>query len=283
MAIKASLYSLTPLISAGYRFSLAALLIYIFVRIKNVPIVKDRIAIRIYVALGFFSFVIPFGLVYWGEQFVPSGLAAVLFAVYPFFVALFSHFSMPEDKIGSWRIAGMVVAFTGIIVIFSDTFTGSITAYTYGMGGIFISAVMQAGMAVTVKKHGGNLNPLSLNLFPMLIAGISFLLLGYLFEDSSKLVFDTNAFVSVGYLAFFGSLITFTAWYWLMKRINIVMLSLMTFITPIIALLLGYIIFNEILTSRHYAGCFLVLFGIILTNFRNLKKLRTEKIVQDTV
>lgn len=279
MAIKASLYSLTPLVSAGYRFTLAAALVYGFTKLKKAPIAADRTAIIVYAMLGLFSFYIPFGLVYWGEQYVPSGLAAVLFAVFPFFVAVFSHFAIPNERIGVYRVAGMIIGFIGIIIIFSDSFGGDITSYTQGMIAIFISAIIQASMVVMVKKYGQHLNPLSMNFIPMLIAGFLFLLSGYIIEDTSNLIFDTNAYVSVIYLALFGSLVTFTAYYWLLKKVNIVMLALMAFITPIIALFVGWIFFNETLMLQHYIGGGFVLTGIVIANFKNILKLRKEKIV----
>ena len=90
IAIRFGLESLTPIFSAGVRFSLASVFIFILMKIKDISLQRDRESIRLYLLMGFFSFVIPFGLVYWAEQFVPSGMAAVLFAVYPFWVVIFS-------------------------------------------------------------------------------------------------------------------------------------------------------------------------------------------------
>ena len=90
--IRLGLKSLTPFISVGLRFTLASILILIVMKFRNVKIQMDKVALRLYFIMGFGSFVIPFGLVYWAEQFVPSGLSAVLFAVYPFFSAIASGF-----------------------------------------------------------------------------------------------------------------------------------------------------------------------------------------------
>ena len=89
IAIRYGLESLTPMFSAGARFSLASIFIFILMKIKSITLQTDKDSIRLYLLMGFFSFVIPFGLVYWAEQFVPSGMAAVLFEVYPFGVVIF--------------------------------------------------------------------------------------------------------------------------------------------------------------------------------------------------
>lgn len=222
--------------------------------------------------MGFFSFVIPFGLVYWAEQFVPSGMASVFFAVYPFFVVIFSYIRIPSETIGAYKIVGIIIGFAGIVIIFSDSFVGDITDYLLGMFAVVLSGIMQAWIAASIKKFGHHLHPLSMNFLPMLIAGISMLAIGVMFENISSSRFDENAILSILYLSFFGSVITFTSFYWLLKRVNIVIVSLIAFITPIIALILGYLLYNEELSTRHFIGSALVLTGVLLANLANLIK-----------
>lgn len=274
LTIRVGLESLTPLVSAGMRFSLASIFIFILMKIKSVSLQKDSVSIRLYLLMGFFSFVIPFGLVYWAEQFVPSGMASVLFAVYPFFVLIFSFLRMPSEPIGSYKIIGTVLGFSGILVIFSESFDLNFTDYLLGMFACVLSGTMQAWIAVSIKKFGYHLHPLSMNFVPMVIAGISMLLIGVFFEDLSTIRFDENAILSIIYLAFFGSVITFTSFYWLLKRINVVIISLIAFITPIVALILGYIIYNEELSTSYFIGSAMVLSGLIWANLKNLLKLR---------
>ena len=266
LAIRASLESLTPFISGGSRFLLASVFILILMKVRGVSLQKDKESIRLYILMGFMSFVIPFGLVYWAEQFVPSGLASVLFGVYPFFVAIFSYFRMPDEIIGKLKIIGMSFGFFGIVVIFSDSFTTDLTNLFLGMVAVALSGIMQAWIAVTLKKSGKHLNPLSMNFIPMLIAGVTGLAIGMLTEDLSYININQTAVISVLYLAFFGSLITFTVFYWLMKKINVIMLSFTAFITPIIALILGWIFYNETLTTQHLLGSILVLVGLLTAN-----------------
>jgi len=274
LAIRFGLESLTPLFSAGLRFSLASVFIFILMKIKTVSLQKDSVSIRLYLLMGFFSFVIPFGLVYWAEQFVPSGMASVLFGVYPFVVVIFSYLRIPSETIGSYKIIGTILGFSGIVVIFSDSFDMNFTDYLLGMFAVVLSGTMQAWIAVSIKKFGHHLHPLSMNFIPMLIAGVSMLLIGIFFEDLATLKFDENAIISIVYLAFFGSVITFTSFYWLLKRINVVIISLIAFITPIVALILGYLIYDEELSTSYFVGSAMVLGGVLWANMKNLFKLR---------
>jgi drug/metabolite transporter (DMT)-like permease len=280
LAIRLGLESLTPIFSAGLRFSLASLLILILMKIKKISLQTDPESVRLYILMGFFSFVIPFGLVYWAEQFVPSGLAAVLFAVYPFCVVIFSYLRLANEQIGFFKITGTIIAFAGIVVIFSDSFTGDLTDYILGMFAVVISGMMQAWIAVTIKKFGHHLHSLSMNIVPMAVAGISMIIISYFTEDLSTIKIDENAILSILYLACFGSVVTFTGFYWLIKRMNIVILSLLAFITPIVALILGYFVYGEELSLRHFLGTALVLTGIVGANFDNILKLRSGYIIK---
>lgn len=278
LAIRISLESFTPFLSGGLRFLIASVALFIIMRLKGITLQKDKLSIKLYLQMGFLSFVIPFGLVYWAEQFVPSGLASVLFGVYPFFVAIFSYFMIPNEEIGFGKTVGMILGFLGIIIIFSDSFSFTLSDYLLGMFAVMLSGIMQAYIAVTLKKHGKHLNPLSMNFIPMLIAGIAGTLIGLFAEDISKVSIEENGIFAVLYLAIFGSVVTFTTFYWLMKRINVVILSLIAFITPIVALLLGWIFYNEIFTTHHLIGSALVLIGLLIANLYGIVVRKVKKV-----
>ncbi len=280
LVIKAGLESLTPMFSVGVRFLVASVLILLLVKYRGIKIQTDKLAMKLYILMGFFSFGIPFGLVYWAEQFVPSGLTAVLFAVYPFFILLFSYFALRGESIGYYKVLGIFLGFSGIVIIFSDSFGSDITSYLIGMFAVVISSGMQAAIAVLIKKRGHHLNPLSMNLFPMMIAGIFLLIFSFITEDINELKFDVKAILSVLYLAVFGSVIAFTTYYWLLKRMNVVILSLVAFITPVLALFLGWIVYDEQLSARHFWGSLLVLTGILWANLGNTTWLKNKRKLQ---
>jgi drug/metabolite transporter (DMT)-like permease len=271
--IKLGLESLTPFISSGSRFLLASAIILVIMLFKNVQIQKDKNSIRLYLMMAFGSFVIPFALVYWAGQYVPSGLASVLFAVYPFFVALFSYLTIPTEKIGINKIAGIIFGFAGIVIIFYDGLELNLSSYILGMSAIVMSAFMQAGIAVTLKKFGHHLHPLSMNFIPMILAGFALVIIGLLTENTSKLVFDVKAYFSIIYLAAIGTVMTFTSYYWLLKRVSVVLLSLIAFITPIIALIIGWIFFRENLSNEVLLGSVFVLMGLLFANMQSFRNL----------
>jgi drug/metabolite transporter (DMT)-like permease len=277
IAIKLGLDSLTPLISAGLRFTLASILIFVILQFRGKTLQKDTASIKIYFFLGYFSFVIPFWLVYWSEQFIPSGLASVLFAIFPFSVFIFSLLLLKSESVDIFKFISVVLGFVGVAIIFSDGLQVDLENHFIGLIAVLSSAIMQGLAAVIVKRWGGHLNPFSMNAPPLFIAGISMIILSLLFEDSSGWDFNFSAILSISYLAVFGTIFAFTIYYWLLQRINAVILSLSSFITPIIAVLLGWIFLDEILSQQVLVGTLFVLIGILFGNFRGLKKIYRSK------
>lgn len=271
LAIRLGLDSLTPLISAGLRFFLASVLIFTIAKLNKIELHLDAKSIAIYIFLAFFSFVIPFGLVYWAEQFVPSGLTSVIFGMFPFSVFIFSWIMLKGESADFYKLLSVLLGFIGIVIIFSDSLQIDVANHTLGLAAVLLSACIQGASTVVLKKWGGYLNPFSLNAIPLIIAGISLILLSFSFENTSTWEFSGKAILSIFYLAVFGTIVTFTVYYWLLQQINAVILALSSFITPIIALVLGWLILDEKLSQEVLTGSLFVLIGIL---FGNLKALR---------
>ena len=219
--------------------------------------------------LGLFSFSLPFVLVYWGEQYIGSGLASILFATYPFVVAVFSHLFLPGEKLNAFKVAGTLLGFAGIVVIFwTDLSTG--TAGFPGMAAIVLSTVLQGFSLVTVKRTARHIPPVQLTLGGMLISVVILWIMAFTMEDVSALRFDAAGIGTIVYLGTFGSVLTFVVYYWLLKRVEALFLSLTALITPILAVILGALLLDEVLNQRIYAGAAMVLLGIVVANGKDL-------------
>lgn len=278
--IKLSLDYVTPFINLGVRFLISAGAIYLVMVYTGTKLDLSRKSILLYILLGLFSYSIPFSLVYFAEQKIPSSLASILFGMYPFFVAILSSIFCEEETLSFNRIAGILLSFYGLILIFKDGLKVEFSYYFSGMVSVVVSAFMQASIAVTIKKNGGHLNPLSMNFIPTLIAGILLVILGLITENFASNQFHLKAMIIILYLAVFVTVFNFTAYYWLLKRMSVVILSLTSFITPVIAVLIGVLIGGEKLSKNIASGAFFVLTGIIIVNWEGIKKLYHQKKVK---
>ncbi len=269
IGIKFSVEAFPPFFAASGRFIIAAFSIWVIIRLSGIPLPLDKKSFRIYLMLGLFSYAIPFSLVYWAETVISSGLGAILFATFPFFVVLFSVIEFKE-KIEIPKIIGVILGFVGIVMIFADDLTAGNNTF-WGILAILTSAIIQAYMTIYIKRKAGYLNPIAMSFVPLILSGIFVFILGFLFEDISSDNFTTKGILAVVYMGIFGTVIAFSTYYWLMQKIDVVILAISTFITPIIALYLGWFILQETFSNIVYFASALVLLGVLLANFKELK------------
>lgn len=269
LAIKVGLESISPVFGVAIRFTIAAAVLYAILRLRGERLSWGRDNVPVFLLLGFFSFSLPFVLVYWGEQYVGSGLASILFAAYPFVVAIFSHALLPGERLTIFKVTGTLFGFAGILVIFwTDLSTG--TAGFPGMAAIVLSTVLQGFSLVSVKRSGKHIPPVQLTLGGMTVSVVILWAMAFALEDPSRLRFDAAGVGSVVYLGTFGSVLTFVVYYWLLRRVEALFLSLTALITPILAVILGAIFLDEVLHGRVYAGAAMVLAGIAVANGSDL-------------
>ena len=272
LVIKIGLETMTPLVGAGLRFLVATTLLFLLIKIRRVKIPWNRGERWFYAVVALTSFSIPFALVYWGEQYISSGLTSIIFAVYPFTVAFFSFLFLPNEKVTVWKISGIVFGFIGVFTIFSNDLASSDPNSLWGMGAVLLSALLQGYSVIAIKRHGHSIHPFAITFVPMLMGAVLLLTTGVLFEDLSRIRFTAGAVLAIVYLGVFGSVVTFVSYFWLLKRVEAVFLSLSAFITPIIAVVLGVIVLGEQLSPRVFLGAAFVLGGIAVANFADLRK-----------
>jgi drug/metabolite transporter (DMT)-like permease len=266
VAIKIGLTSIPPFLGVGVRFLVASGVLFIILRIKRIRIPVTKDAKILYASLALLTFTVPFALVYWAEQYVASGLGSVLFAAFPFWVALFAQLLLPGEKINGFKAAGIVLGFTGIVIIFAHDLRFAGEGGVLPLLALLASTILQAFSTILVSKFGKPVSPFAMNFVGMLTGGVLLTLLGLLTESTEHVVLDGAAIGSILYLAVFGSVVAFVTYHWLLKRIEAVYISFTTFINPIIAVLLGALVLDERLAAGTLAGAACVLAGILVAN-----------------
>ena len=113
LAIKVGLESIPPFSGVALRFTFALILFFIVMKVRGIRPPFDRAAVGVYVTMGLLSFSIPFGLIYWAEQYIPTGLASILFAVHPFIIVILSQFLLSGERLNMFKVAGILLGFAG--------------------------------------------------------------------------------------------------------------------------------------------------------------------------
>jgi drug/metabolite transporter (DMT)-like permease len=271
LAMKFSLEHYPPFFATSVRFFIATAALYALIKLRGGKIKFEKENAHIFWKLTLFSYSLPFAMVFYAEQTVSSGLGAVLFATFPFFGIIFSRV-MLKQKTDFFQILGVALGFTGIVLIFAQDLTSQNFSALTGILLILLSSAIQAYISVYLKKHGKNVSVLQMNFYPFLVSGGIVLIFSLLFETLPNDLLNPEGLAAITYLAVFGSVLTFSTYYWLMKRMNVVILSLSSFITPIIAVYLGWLILNESFSENVYLASALVLLGVLLANFKGLYK-----------
>jgi drug/metabolite transporter (DMT)-like permease len=266
LAIKVSIFTLPPFFSAGVRFVIASLVILAILKIRNFKYHFDLKQTVFLLLVGLGSFSVPYGLVYWAEGRITSGLTAVTFAVMPFFAAILSKVFLKDEKFTFWKVFGITLGFFGLIVIFwNDLSIGSIGTIE-GILASVLSAFMNAAVAVAVKKHGGDIDPIFINLIPMALGAVTLLATSYFVEDWSTIQLNVSTIIAILYLAIFGSAVAFGIYFYLLKHMSVVLLSMTSFITPLLAITSGAVFLSEKFPSGTLVGSAMILGGILLMN-----------------
>jgi drug/metabolite transporter (DMT)-like permease len=269
-AVKIGLQGIPPFLSLSLRFSIASIILGMVVFAQRLSVPTDKTFWKLVLLLCVTSFTIPFALIYWGQIRVDSGLASVLFATYPLWVAILSHFFLPNEKITLLKIVGMILGFLGVVYIFNDGFFNVNNTVLVGMFAIVISAIIQAFGLVAIRRWGAAVHPVTLNLWPMAISILPLFIVSVLTEDYSTIVINGSSIGSLLYLALFCTVITFVIYFWLVKYVEVVILSLSAFITPVLAIIIGGFVVGENITSRIIAGSLIVLVGVAVATIGDL-------------
>ncbi|RPI01242.1 MAG: hypothetical protein EHM64_16025, partial [Ignavibacteriae bacterium] len=257
-AVKLGIESVPPLLSLGIRLLLASIILGVMVLLKHLTIPAGK---KFWTLVGIMcvtSFTVPFVLIYWGQLTVDSGLSAVLFATYPFWVALVSHFLLPEEKITSLKIIGMSMGFIGVLLIFNNGFADLNLQMMAGFITIILGAIIQAFGLVFLRKMGEEVHPVTLNFYSMSVSALPLFAASYFIEDYSNIHFDSTSIGAIAYLSVFCTVMTFVIYFWLVKHVEAVVLSLSALITPVIAVLIGIIFMGEYITRGVIVGSLLV-------------------------
>lgn len=265
VAIKLGLTGAPPYASAAIRFGVALPFITIWARIRGTRLIPYR---RELARLLLFAsvFVIQIILLNLGVQRSTSGRAIVLFHAYPVFVAVISHFVVPGDKLSKGKIAGLSLAFAGIVVVFGiDAFDPSGRSFI-GDTLVFASGVTLAVLVVMISQFGQEIEPLRLIAAEMVFGVPAFVLGSILFERGVRWSLSVISMVSFGYQALVISVFCFIALYTVLRSNSPSRASVAFFTSPLWGVFLGFIVFGENVSPSLITGAVLVAAGIFVSN-----------------
>jgi len=267
-AITISLRGIPPFTGVALRFAIASTLLIGYARLMGIPLAAtDRRHRRLRILHALLSFCVSYGIVFWAEQWVPSGLAAVLFATFPLLVAVMAHFALPEERMTVPVLVGTGLGFAGIAVIFAEDFEllgGSMVALAAVV--FLLSPLVSATVSVAVKRWGSGMHPVSFNAVAMVMATGIMGVVAAIVERHRPVVFDPGPVAALLYMAIAGTAMTFPLYFWLLEHMEARQVALIAYGTPVVALFLGAFYMGEPMTMRTWLGSAMVVVGVAVAS-----------------
>jgi drug/metabolite transporter (DMT)-like permease len=265
VTIKIGLEDVPPLLSAGVRFALAGAGLLALAKLLGRRLNTDAVLAAILALLPFAG---AYGLIYWGEQYVPSGLAAVLFGVMPLYSATIASVALADEPLGARLVAGIAVAIGGLAIAFGESLAlGDAEWALLAASACAIAPLCAAIGNVSIKRRGQKLDPIVLNAWAMLGGGALLLVASTPAEDWTQAAWTAQAVGSIAYLAAIGSAVPFVTLTILLRELPAVTVSYITLLLPFGALAFGAALYDEHVTLAAVGGALLVATGLLIAQW----------------
>lgn len=266
LASKEGVKHMPALQLAGIRQFIGGFLYVCFFLYKKTPWPRGK-QWKTIIILSILNFVLSNGLSTWGVKYISSGLGAIIGAIFPLWIVLITVFR--GEKIARLSILGLVVSFGGVCVIFYDHLADFIKPdFRFGIFLSLFSTITWAYGTLYTRKKAASFNPyFSLGLQMVISSVILLAITGATGTGVSITAIPANSWWAIGYLTIIGSVLTFIAFIYALQNLPADISSVYAYVNPIVAVLLGAIIFREPLTLAIAIGGGITLCGLYLVNY----------------
>ena len=264
VAIKLSLQGYPPVTGAMLRFVFAIAMLGLYARVTRLSLALPRHAIVWVAITAILVYVIDYGLVYWGEQYLSAGVTAILFAVVPLATTLGSAFAFRTERFRVRQLAGIFVGFLGIVAVFLDPLvaTGFSVKVTLAAVAIVVAAMAAAFNIVIAKRHLMLVGAVPLTFHQMLWGTLGLGIISAITGEWRNVHYSLGATLAVLYLGLAGSAAAFVMYYSLLRTMRASALSTISYVTPLVAVFSGWMVLNESISLRVASGVAAVCVGL---------------------
>jgi len=268
--IRIGLQDLPPLLFAGVRMAIAAVLLAPFaLRDRSWRTLPRGVPRRI-VEVGVLQIALPYGLMFVAQQWVPSALAAILFATFPVWIALLAAWLLPGESLGLSVLVSAALGMAGIAVLERPHLAALQSSPRLVLGSaLVVAASMVVALAnVLVRRHLVAVSPLVMTAGQTVVGAVALLLAAALLERGAPVALTRSALAAVLYLAVFATAVTYLGLYWLVPRVPIAAIGAIPLLDTTVAVLLGALLLDEPVGWHLAAGGALVLSAAALASRR---------------
>ena len=283
LAIRYAVETIPPLMVAGLRHSLAGLALFAWAWSRGYrPALREW---RASLVLGIFYFVIGHGSLHWAETVVPSGLAALLIASEPIWIAVMAALVSQGERLTWKTVIGLLLGIAGVALLMGDEAASGNRAVLIGSIAILLGTISwSVGVMYSRTSHLPRNAAARAGMPEIMGAAILLLVAGFTGEFSRFhfAAISPRSAWSLLYLITFGSIIAFTAYTWLLDHVSPTLVSTHTYVNPVIAVLLGWLWAGEVINLRVLEAGLLTLFAVFLISRGTGKAVPTRVLVEES-
>lgn len=266
VALKICLAGIGVYTAASIRFIIASFTIFFWARLsgKSLQVTRDQFPAILLLSGIFF---VQLSLFYFGQQKTSATHGTILANALPFGVMILAHFFIPEDRISGRKVAGLLLGFSGVMLLLTDI--SSVASGNFSGDLLILGAVMLWSInGVFTKKIIHQFTPQAITLYPMTLAGFGFLVCGFIFDDVMVEYIDKEIVCSLFYLTFITASFGMVAWNTLIRKYGATNVHSFVFIMPISGVLLGVFYLGEEVSIRLVMSILCVVAGLLIVNSR---------------
>jgi drug/metabolite transporter (DMT)-like permease len=267
LAIRVGVREVPPFLLAGMRFLVAGIILYVWMRARGTPSPSAREwgAVSL---LAILIFVLDYGLLFWAERRVPSGIAAVMLATIPVFMAIGEIVFLRTQRLTLRLGFALLVGLGGVAVLVGHTMSmGEAPIETAGACALIVAAISWSVAASLTRKLPLPAAKTMSSGAQMLAGGVLLTLTAALlgeFRGFNVQAVSRGAWLALAYLIVAGSIVAFTAYVWLIHHESPTKVGTYAYVNPVVAVLLGYFLGGEAIGPRTIGGTLLVLVSVVV-------------------
>lgn len=281
--IRVALETIPPLLLTAVRFVIAGFIMLAVARLKGEKLPRDRRTLASIAVAGILMVSVGNLSVVWAEQWVPSGLAALLVATAPFWMAIIEAFRSAGERVDRRGIIGLLIGFAGVAMLVTPRGSGGAWSIGFLFGALAIqlgSLCWQLGSAWGKYQLRG-VPLLASSALQMLFGGLVVAIVGVAIGEAPRFALTPRTFGALAYLTIFGSVIAFSAYVFALAHMRTTHTSLYAYVNPVVAVFLGWLILNEPLTWLSIVAMVVILAGVALVQTTGWKRARSVAAVAE--
>jgi len=273
LGIRIGIETIPPFLLAGIRNLISGFIIFFYLLFqRKLEPVNPRQFLRAFI-LSIMMIVLANGLTTYSEKYITSGLASLISTLSPFFV-LILNLILGNEKLSIKTTLGILLGMFGIFLIYQNSLSDLLNPeYRQGVFAILIAVLMWAIGTIITKKGSENSLTMLMNVsVQMIIAGIILTAIQFILTPTiSTENWSLRSVLAMVYLAVFGSVVGYVAYSYLITQMSSTKVSVLSYVNVVVALFLGWLILDEIITSRIIIAASLIIGGVFIVNYKKAK------------